>query len=238
MRGQELEQRVLADQVHGWLPHELGDPRTRRKLERAASAADQHPHPVPGGRVVRHRGVALRPSSCAAVWLEQGLTISVGSSSGIARRAYSSAAASIGMSQRIERPAMPERFGETEEAVLHVLAAARLDARIGDEPLQLPRARAIESEPQPRRHADSGEARSQRKLHVQQRIEPPPGEARAQLPVATRARFLVEHDELDVGQVAEQLVLEPADHPGDPGPRPRVLDRAHDRQRVTDVPER
>ena len=107
-----------------------------------------------------------------------------------------------------------------------------------NEPLQLARPGTIESEPDPRGYAGGGEARAQRELHVQQRIEAASGEARAELAVGARAGLLVEDHELDVGQVTEQLVLEPSDQPGDAGPRPRVLDGADDRERVTDVSER
>jgi hypothetical protein len=44
------------------------------------------------------------------------------------------------------------------------------------------------------------------------------------------AELLVEHDELEVRHMTEQLVLELADDPRDARLRPRVLQRPHDRQ--------
>src|SRR5205807_2194297 len=75
-----------------------------------------------------------------------------------------------------------ERDRKSEQAVEHMLARARGDARIGEQPLQLAGTRAIEAELYGRRHTRRHETRAQRQLHVQQHVEAPA----AQLPADRR----------------------------------------------------
>ena len=116
------------------------------------------------------------------------------------------------MSQRIERTAIPSARGEAEQAVLSTCSRVCGSMRAFVNSHCSSRARA-RSKPSltPRPNARGGEACPQRELHVQERIEAASREALAELAVGSRTGVLVEDDELDVGHVTEQLVLQPAD---------------------------
>jgi hypothetical protein len=104
--------------------------------------------------------------------------------------------------------------------------------------LQLARSPAIEADLAVRVHLGCSQAGAKRKLHVQQRVEATAVQRRTQGAVRGTTTSLVEHDELDTGQVPEQLVLELADDPGEFHQGPSVLQRADDRHDVAHVAER
>ena len=96
----------------------------------------------------------------------------------------------------------------------------------------------VEPEPVPGRHQHRRDARAQGELHVQQGVETPAAQLRAQVAVPLDTGVLVKHDELDSGDVADQLVLELAQDPREPRRRPGVLQRADDWQHVAHVAQR
>jgi hypothetical protein len=174
-----------------------------------------------------------------SAWLEHGLITNVRRpGSGIAVAAYASAESG----QRDIPPHRPaghaEPLREPEQAVEHVLARAGLDLRVGEDPLAFAGAVAVEPHAMPRRHHQRGHCRARCQLHVQQRVELAAPQSRPQVAIALHAGLLVERDELDARDVAEQLVLEVAEDPRDLRRRPGVLQRAHHGQHVAHVAER
>jgi hypothetical protein len=119
-----------------------------------------------------------------------------------------------------------------------VLAAAWLDAVGREQPLQLARTRAIESDLDAGRNHGGCRAGTHRELHVQQGVVAATRHSAAQVAVSGESCLLVEYDEFDVRYVPEQPVLERSQDPGDPRARPCVLQRSHDRKCMTDVTQR
>ena len=109
------------------------------------------------------------------------------------------------------------------------------DARVGEQPLQLARAGAVEAEAPARRDRQRQQAGAQRELHVQQHVEASAADGGAQRPQRAPAGALVHDDKLDAGEQAHQARLDPADHPGDACRGPGLLQRAHDRHDVAGV---
>jgi hypothetical protein len=72
-------------------------------------------------------------------------------------------------------------------------------------------------------------------VHVQQSVEAPAAQRAMHGGVTADSATLVEHDELDAFEAAQQRVLGFTDDPRERCVRPRSLDRTHDRDRVTGV---
>ncbi len=113
--------------------------------------------------------------------------------------------------------------GEAEKAIQHVLAGACSDPRIGEEPLQLARARAVEAQFDIRRNEFRDQAGSKRHLHVQQCIESAPPELLAQLVTRTQAGALVDGDKLDTVEEGQQTRFGLTDDPRQLGVGPGML---------------
>src|SRR5690606_22301382 len=94
---------------------------------------------------------------------------------------------------------------------------------------------AVVADGDPRRNHGGGQVCPQCHLRVQQGVEAPTPQSAAQLPIPARPRFLVEHAELDAGQVAHQLVFDLADYPGDVNAGLLLLQAQHDRDNMRDV---
>ena len=131
-----------------------------------------------------------------------------------------------------------ERLREAEQAVHHVLARARGDARVGKQMLVIAGTRPVEPEPHAGGNHEGREIGAERSVHHEQKVEAPPGQMPAQAHEAARCGRLVEHGELDAVDARHQRRLGPADDPREAGVRPRALQRAHDWQRMTGVADR
>src|SRR6516164_1342598 len=112
---------------------------------------------------------------------------------------------------------------EAEEAIEYVLAGTRRDACVGEQPLQLTRARAVEPELDARRDAGRYEARAHRQLHVQQHLKAAPRELAAQRSEPGEAGALVDGDKLHPVEKPHETRLASADDPGELRCRPRLL---------------
>ena len=130
-----------------------------------------------------------------------------------------------------------ERFEKTRHRIEHVLAAARSDATVDEQSMQIFRARGVIADAQRRADEGADRIRAQRNLHVQQRVEAARGELRAQFVERAPALALVENEELDTGQIANQFVFEFADDPGQFRVGCLRLQRTHDRHHMRDIAE-
>ena len=74
-------------------------------------------------------------------------------------------------------------------------------------------------------------------LHVQQNIEAAVTEFLSQFIHGAPAAALVEFDEFDIIEAAEQTMLQLPDNPGDPGSGPAILDGPDDRYNVRGISE-
>src|ERR1700722_1912328 len=117
-----------------------------------------------------------------------------------------------------------------------MLIGRRLDARVGEPPLQLPRTLAIEAELDGRMNQSAHQARSKRQLQVEQQVEAPAAKRRAQTPELPERCAFIEGDKLDFRENRRhQLGFELADDPGETGLRPRRLEGSKRRQRMAGV---
>ena len=113
------------------------------------------------------------------------------------------------------------------------------DAPVGEQPLQLARARLVEAELHRRRDQRRGRAGADRQLQMQQQVEAAaPLHLGAQPAVSGEAGTLVHGDKLHIRNEAHQLRFEFADHPRESRARPGVLQRAQQRHHVAGVPDR
>ncbi len=107
-----------------------------------------------------------------------------------------------------------ERLDETADRIQYVFAGARGNAFAHEQTVQILAARAVIADAAVGVHGEAQEIAAQRHLHVQQRVEAAPGQLTANRPIARAARALVEGQEFDAGDVADQFAFQLADDPG------------------------
>ena len=99
-------------------------------------------------------------------------------------------------------------------------------------------ARGVVANPHFRVDQQAEQVRAQRHLHVQQRIETAASEFFSDRLEAGDAYRLVEGDELDASNIANQFPLQLADDPSQPGLRPVCLQCAHQRHDMAGIAQR
>ena len=192
--------------------------------------------PCSAGRVVGHRRVALgapvaQRVARAGADHQRRARIRNQSRGVVARHRRQRAGPSAARRSRT-----PSASAKPKKAVEHVLAGARRDARIREQPLQLARARAVESELHGRRDACARQAGAEGELHVQQHVE---AAARKLLGAVRDARrqagALVHGDKLHALDQTHEARFGLADDPRELRLRPGLLQRAQHRHDVAGI---
>ena len=104
--------------------------------------------------------------------------------------------------------------------------------------MQLSRTRAVETQLDARRHFTCHEARPESELHVEQNVELPAAQSRAQVPERAEAGPLVDDDKLDPINETHEARFGLADDPRYLRRWPRVLQRAQHRNDVARIADR
>jgi hypothetical protein len=125
------------------------------------------------------------------------------------------------------------------EGIEDMFAECRRDLRVGEQPLQLARPPPIEAQLDRGVDQQAQEAGTDRQLQVQQEIEAPASQGRAQTPEFPQHCGFIEGDKLDLRKNRRhQFCFEFADDPGKPCLRPCGLKGAQHRDRVAGVADR
>lgn len=123
-----------------------------------------------------------------------------------------------------------QRLGKPKQPVHHVLALPGPDALIGEKPLPVTGPRPVETDAPVRSDKPADDAGPQRGLHVQEHVEPAPGQLSPETAQPGEPLTLVEYRELDSGQIGYKHRFHRADDPRDPGTRqgaPQGIDHGH-----------
>ncbi len=236
-QGQQLLERVLAGQVDAMRLHVAKYLVGEFALELAGPAAqDDTPAQLMGG-VVGHRRVALgtpvaQPMAGSGADQQDALVggqVLAGEFAGFLGNGDIPTHLLLHQTQRLQ---------EAAHGIQHVFAAARRDPAIGEQAVQVLGTRTVVADAQRRLDQHTEQVRAQRHLHVQQGAELPSGELFAHGAEPFAFGRLVEHDELDAGQVADHLVFEFSDQPGDVRLRPGGLQGANQRNHMGHIANR
>ena len=108
---------------------------------------------------------------------------------------------------------------------------------MGKQPLKVLGHPAMKSQSDLGRNHHGNQAGSQCRLHLQQYRKPVTGQCPSQPDNTDQSRFLIIFNKFDAFNIADQLMFQPSDHPGNPRPRPIFLNRPDDRHQVADIPQ-
>ena len=97
----------------------------------------------------------------------------------------------------------PDRGGKFHEPVKHVLLWPGRNFLVGEKPLEVSSAPAVETDLARRSQQGIDAVSSHGRVHAQANVESSRAQLSAQLPVCRQAVGLVENDKLDVGNVAQ-----------------------------------
>ncbi len=131
-----------------------------------------------------------------------------------------------------------ERLGKAGDGFEYVLSVPRRDALVDHQAMQVFRAGLVVADAAFGPDRGGEQVGAQRDLALQQHVEAAPRERAAQIGVDPPATRLVEYDEFDPLEVADQLRFELADDPGDAALRQRALQAPHQRHDVGHIAER
>jgi hypothetical protein len=116
-----------------------------------------------------------------------------------------------------------------------VLVRGRTDAVSGEQPLQFAGTAPVEAEFDLRGNRGREKTGAHRQLHVHQDIELAAAHRGAQGAIRLELATLIDGNELDIRDVAEQFRFDAPDHPGEAGLGPGTLQCANDRQHMTGI---
>lgn len=130
-----------------------------------------------------------------------------------------------------------DSIAKAGDGVEHVLSGCRRNAAIDEPAVQFFAARGVKADTDFCAHRTAQKIRPQRQLTLQQDIEASSAQVLAQLLPRCPSGFLVDDDELNARDIADQTVLEATDDPSDAGVWPELLHPAHQGQNVGDIAE-